>query len=493
MTPWLGRHAFGEAPTSAIVRASARISSGPLMPPGYPERHGRDARERRDVRGDGRVGSEVRDHARGRFDRRAEGGAGQALEHVRRLRPPGGPRRRLPQDPHVRRRGRRPRLPGVGGGGAGGGVRRVRSGRLERRPDDLLRPPLPRAVPDPRRRGRRARHRSGRVHALRGQGPLGAPAPRPRRREPVLRGGRQPVGLARRRKGRLRPHVHRRPLGGRPRAGGRRGHGRLGRARPRAHGADSQQSALARKPPARRLQVAGGGVGGAARQLEAVLFDVDFTIAKPGPLLGPEGYRDAGERFGLVLDPERYAEARVAAVADLEHHPELEHDEAIWVRFTEDIVRGMGGEGARVRAVAEAITEGWLHADNFELYEDALPVLELLRRSRLKIGLVSNTSRDLDAFIRHFALDVDAWISSGTHGKVKPSPTIFRAALALLEVEPEAAVMVGDSLLDDIEGARALGMRALLLDRDGRYPEVADALPNLLALPAALGLESHAA
>jgi putative hydrolase of the HAD superfamily len=239
--------------------------------------------------------------------------------------------------------------------------------------------------------------------------------------------------------------------------------------------------------------VAGGGVGGAARQLEAVLFDVDFTIAKPGPLLGPEGYRDAGERFGLVLDPELYAEARAAAVADLEHHPELEHDEAIWVRFTEDIVRGMGGEGERLRAVAEAITEGWLHADNFELYEDALPVLELLRQSRMKIGLVSNTSRDLDAFIRHFALDVDAWISSGKHGKVKPSPTIFRAALALLEVAPEAAAMVGDSLLDDIEGARALGMRALLLDRDGRYPEVADALPNLLALPAALGLEGNGA
>jgi putative hydrolase of the HAD superfamily len=238
--------------------------------------------------------------------------------------------------------------------------------------------------------------------------------------------------------------------------------------------------------------VAGGGVGGAARQLEAVLFDVDFTIAKPGPLLGPVGYRDAGERFGLTLDPERYAEARAAAVADLEHHPELEHDEAIWVRFTEDIVRGMGGEGEQVRSVAEAITEGWLHAGNFELYEDALPVLELLRRSRMKIGLVSNTSRDLDAFIRHFVLDVDAWISSGTHGKVKPSPTIFRAALALLEVDPEAAAMVGDSLLDDIEGARALGMQAFLLDREGRYPDVPDALPNLLELPAALGLEGHA-
>jgi putative hydrolase of the HAD superfamily len=236
--------------------------------------------------------------------------------------------------------------------------------------------------------------------------------------------------------------------------------------------------------------VAGGGLAGGP--LRAVLFDVDFTIAKPGPLLGPEGYRAAGERCGLVLDPDRYREARAAAVEDLRHHPELEHDEEIWIRFTADIVRGMGGTGARVREVAEAITEGWLHSENFELYEDSLPVLATLRRHGLRIGLVSNTSRDLDAFVRHFGLDVDAWISSGTHGKVKPSPTIFRAALELLEVAPADAAMIGDSLADDVEGARALGMRALLLDREGRYPDVADKLTTLLDLPAALGLPDDA-
>jgi putative hydrolase of the HAD superfamily len=224
--------------------------------------------------------------------------------------------------------------------------------------------------------------------------------------------------------------------------------------------------------------------------VEAVLFDVDFTIAKPGPLLGPEGYRAAGERFGLELDPETYAQARAAAVEDLQHHPELDHDEEIWVRFTEDIIRGMGGNGADVRAVAEAITEGWLHSENFELYEDALPVLADLRRRGLKIGLVSNTSRDLDAFIRHFKLDVDAWVASGTHGKVKPSPSIFRAVLDLLQVQPEAAVMVGDSPADDVEGAQAIGMRAFLIDREGRFGDRDDALPTLLALPAALGLAS---
>jgi HAD superfamily hydrolase (TIGR01509 family) len=223
--------------------------------------------------------------------------------------------------------------------------------------------------------------------------------------------------------------------------------------------------------------------------LHAVLFDVDFTIAKPGPLLGPEGYKQEGERYGLALDPARYAEARAAALVDLEHHPELDHDAEIWIRFTEDIIRGMGGEGPDVRAVAVAITDGWLHSENFELFEDALPVLAELREHRLKIGLVSNTSRDLDAFIRHFALDVDAWVSSGSHGKVKPSPTIFRAVLDLLEVEPERAAMVGDSPDDDVEGARALGMQAFLLDREGRYAGRPDTLPDLASLPAALGLD----
>ena len=124
------------------------------------------------------------------------------------------------------------------------------------------------------------------------------------------------------------------------------------------------------------------------KRLRAVLFDVDFTIAKPGPLLGPEGYRAAGERFGLTLDPALYAQARAAAVADLEHHPELEHDEEIWILFTEDIVRGMGGEGPRVRQVALAITDGWLDSENFELYEDSLPVLATLREHGIRIGLV---------------------------------------------------------------------------------------------------------
>jgi putative hydrolase of the HAD superfamily len=223
-------------------------------------------------------------------------------------------------------------------------------------------------------------------------------------------------------------------------------------------------------------------------KLRAVLFDVDFTLVRPGPELGPDGYGRLGQRFGLELDPARYDAARAAAIEDIQRHPELEHDEEVWIRFTEDIIRGMGGDSARARDCAVAMTLAWERSENFDLYDDALPVLEELRRYGLKLALVSNTSRDLAEFIGHHALDVDLALSSREHGRTKPHPTIFKAALDRLEVAAETAAMVGDSPEDDIEGARALGMRAFLLDREGRFPDAPERLPDLYALPAALGL-----
>jgi len=222
--------------------------------------------------------------------------------------------------------------------------------------------------------------------------------------------------------------------------------------------------------------------------IRAVLLDVDFTLARPGPELGPEGYRRRGEQFGLELDPARYEDARAAAVTALERHPELEHDEEIWVAFTERIVRGMGGEGERARECAAAIERAWEEHGNFDLYEDALPVLDELRRLGLKLALVSNGVRDLEAFVAHHGIDIDAAVCSRDHGWIKPHETIFRAALERLGVEPAEAAMVGDSLEEDVEGARVLGMHAILVDRDDRYPEVEDRLTDLYGLPAALGL-----
>jgi putative hydrolase of the HAD superfamily len=222
--------------------------------------------------------------------------------------------------------------------------------------------------------------------------------------------------------------------------------------------------------------------------LKAVLLDVDFTLFRPGPELGPEGYRRLGERHGLTLEPELYAEARAAAIASLQGDRDLVHDEEVWIAFTELIVRGMGGDADGSRACAEEMVRAWEQHANFTLYEDALPALDDQRRRGLKIGLVSNGQRDLAEFVAHHGLRVDATVGSRAHGRVKPDPSIFTAALVALEVEAGEAAMVGDSYEDDIEGARALGMRAILLDRDGLRPEEPNRIDTLLALPAALGL-----
>jgi HAD superfamily hydrolase (TIGR01549 family) len=219
-----------------------------------------------------------------------------------------------------------------------------------------------------------------------------------------------------------------------------------------------------------------------------VLFDVDFTLCRPGPELSAERYARVAARHGIELDPARYDDAREAAALNLKRHPELLHDDTIWHRFTEEIFVGMGGPEAIASECATEIEQGWGVSENFELFEDVLPVLEELRKAELRLGLVSNGIRDLNEFVAHHRLDVDAIVGSRAHGYVKPHPTIFQAALQQLGVAPADAVMVGDSLEEDIEGARALGMRAILMDRQERHPDVQERLIDLYGLPAALGL-----
>ncbi len=222
--------------------------------------------------------------------------------------------------------------------------------------------------------------------------------------------------------------------------------------------------------------------------LRAIVFDVDFTLARPGPDLGPDGYCELGLRYGLELEASRYEEARAAALAEVTRHPELDHEEEVWVLFTERIILGMGGRGETYAAAVE-MEQRWAHSAHFELFDDALPALEFARGSGLKVGLLSNSSRNLDEFVAHHGLTVDAVLTSFSHGKTKPHESIFMALLELLEVAPAEAVMVGDTLQEDIEGALAVGMGAVLLDRDRRHPEVAGRLDSLHDLPAALRLE----
>lgn len=227
-----------------------------------------------------------------------------------------------------------------------------------------------------------------------------------------------------------------------------------------------------------------------------VIFDVDRTLVEPGPAFSAEGYVAMGERFGLVLDPALWREGQAEALAAYrENHRtnELAHDDDIFERLPEIVVRVMAGHGAdahAVRACAAAVLEAWNSYDNFSIYPDVRPCLERLHAAGLRIALLSNTNRDLEAIVEHFGLRglIDATVSSAQVGHVKPSPRIFVAVLEVLRVQAGETVMVGDSFEEDVRGALAAGLGAILLDRHSRAPLGCPTITSLTELPAALGL-----
>jgi HAD superfamily hydrolase (TIGR01549 family) len=200
----------------------------------------------------------------------------------------------------------------------------------------------------------------------------------------------------------------------------------------------------------------------------AVFFDVDFTLIYPGPMFQARGYLEFCQRHGIVsCDPSTYEEAVASASALLDESDDHAYDASLFLRYIRYLIERMGGRGPGLDACAAEIYTEWAACHHFELYDDVIPALREVRGMGLSIGLISNTHRSLAAFADHFELDglVSAAVSSSEHGFNKPHPSIFRTALGLLSVGADEAVMVGDSYRHDIVGARAVGMRAILLRR----------------------------
>jgi HAD superfamily hydrolase (TIGR01662 family) len=206
----------------------------------------------------------------------------------------------------------------------------------------------------------------------------------------------------------------------------------------------------------------------------AVFFDVDFTLIHPGPRFQASGYQECCGRHGIVVDPARFDRAVADASSVLDHADQL-YDDELYVKYTSRIIELMGGSSPAVALAARELYAEWAEHHHFSLYEDVVDTLHALRDRGVRIGLISNSHRCLASFQSHFELDglIAVAVSSPDHGYMKPHPHIFKAALDLMQVEADAAAMVGDSLRHDVDGARRIGMRGVLIAR-GAVPAHVD-------------------
>lgn len=140
--------------------------------------------------------------------------------------------------------------------------------------------------------------------------------------------------------------------------------------------------------------------------------------------------------------------------------------EEYWRRYHGIMLERLGVQGRR--EMLDRILSSQFSTDSWEPYPDVQPALEAVRAmDGVQIGVVSDWGSNLHGIVTELGLDrwVDFVLPSGQVGVAKPNPAFYRMALDRAGVQPQDALMVGDSYRADVRGAWGAGMDAVWLDR----------------------------
>ena len=214
--------------------------------------------------------------------------------------------------------------------------------------------------------------------------------------------------------------------------------------------------------------------------LTAVLFDFDGTLGmyRPSHL---ELYVRAAAEHGVKVKVEALRATVDASWRELERrgggvaHAQHSGNEPGYGRWRAQLHRlrlelaGARATAEQLDAIAARIVEQEADPAHFMLYDDTLPALERLYEAGVSAYVVSNHMWRLPEVVAEIGLGpyVHAVITSARVGYRKPHPRLYAAAVAAAGRPPGALLFVGDSYAHDVEGPRAAGMRAVLLDRAG--------------------------
>ena len=198
--------------------------------------------------------------------------------------------------------------------------------------------------------------------------------------------------------------------------------------------------------------------------IQAVTFDAGGTLIEPWPSVG-HVYAEVAKRFGVEgITVETLNQGFAAAWrAKLD----FDYSQAAWF----ELVRQTFGEHAPSLPddFFPALYERFAEPDTWRVYDDVLPALETLAARRLRLGVISNWDERLHVLLERLNLRVffECVIVSRDVGFTKPSPQIFEIVLRKLGQPAECVLHVGDSLTEDVEGAKKVGFQALHLNRAG--------------------------
>ncbi len=190
-------------------------------------------------------------------------------------------------------------------------------------------------------------------------------------------------------------------------------------------------------------------------------------------------------RFGIVVSRAEADAGLRAEIAFYRRHMSRARDGAALAALRRACAEALR---AALPALAEvgggALTEALLASLHFRAHDDAAAALQDVRAAGIeRVVVVSNWDCSLPEVLERVGLMpwLDGVVSSAAVGAAKPDPEIFRRGLRLAGASPADAVHVGDSLAEDVTGARAAGVAPVLIAREQR-PAVDPGCPVLDSL-----------
>jgi putative hydrolase of the HAD superfamily len=208
--------------------------------------------------------------------------------------------------------------------------------------------------------------------------------------------------------------------------------------------------------------------------IDAVLLDVGgvFVLPDHDHIFG------AFERAGLAVDRSRLDRAHYEGAANLDHF--TEGDPEIWRAYNRAYARACGVDDDDIPDAIEALFNEFSVS---ELWKRVVPgsraALGRIAALGVRTAIVSNADGTVEERLREDAIcqvglgpgiAVDTILDSTVVGVAKPDPKIFEIALDRIGVPPERAIHVGDTPAADVVGARAAGVRPVLVDPFDLHP-----------------------
>ena len=218
---------------------------------------------------------------------------------------------------------------------------------------------------------------------------------------------------------------------------------------------------------------------------EIIFFDVGDTLMRADPSWTAV-YLEVCREFGLDItyDDLQGAFARALAEGPFEQDGPFETTpEGSYQRvkvFDQRVMNLLGRRDVPDRFF-RALAGHFQRRASWHVFPDVHPALEAIGQAGIRRAVLSNWVWALPELLHEVELahHFETMIVSARVGYQKPQPEIFLHALEVTGVAPERALHVGDTPNADVVGAQSVGIRPILIDRYGRYPEAAARHPDV--------------